>query len=207
MTKARFHFELFWPKFDDHDETIAQAWQQPIKASDPLARLDSMLRTMVQELQRWSTTRIGEIKAQLLMARELVLRLDTAQELQQLSKEESGLHRHMKMRCLGLSSLERTMLDRDRKSDSSVKGTQTRHISTSSPGAGRGETTYQRLWSPVMSELSTRLRRMHSTNTSPRFLGQQLLGESHLISKLWAFISSTLKTRRPPSLKKKSGQP
>jgi hypothetical protein len=123
MTKARFHFELFWPKFDDHDETIAQAWQQPIKASDPLARLDSMLRTMVQELQRWSTTRIGEIKAQLLMARELVLRLDTAQELQQLSKEESGLHRHMKMRCLGLSSLERTMLDRDRKSDSSVKGT------------------------------------------------------------------------------------
>jgi hypothetical protein len=33
MTKARFHFELFWPKFDDHDETIAQAWQQPIKAS------------------------------------------------------------------------------------------------------------------------------------------------------------------------------
>jgi hypothetical protein len=55
-----------------------QAWQQPIKPSDPLARLDNMLKMMVQELQRWSATMIGEIKAQLLMARELVLRLDTA---------------------------------------------------------------------------------------------------------------------------------
>jgi hypothetical protein len=86
-----------------------QAWQQPIKPSDPLARLDNMLKMMVQELQRWSATMIGEIKAQLLMARELVLRLDIAQELQQLSKEESGLRRRMKMRCLGLSSLECTM--------------------------------------------------------------------------------------------------
>ena len=25
MSKARFHFELFWPKFDDYEETIAQA--------------------------------------------------------------------------------------------------------------------------------------------------------------------------------------
>ena len=77
--------------------------------NDPLTRLDTMLRNLVRDLQRWSATRIGDIKAQLLMARELVLRLDSAQERRQLSDEELGLRKRMKMRCLGLSSLERTM--------------------------------------------------------------------------------------------------
>ena len=43
------------------------------------------------------------------MARELVLHLDIAQERRQLSVEESSLRKRMKLRCLGLSSLERTM--------------------------------------------------------------------------------------------------
>jgi hypothetical protein len=43
------------------------------------------------------------------MARELVLRLDMAQEHRQLTEEEAGLRKRMKMRCLGLSSMERTM--------------------------------------------------------------------------------------------------
>jgi hypothetical protein len=73
MSKARFHFELFWPKFDDYDELIAQAWQRPATLGDPMVRLDQMLRNLVRELQRWSATRIGDIKAQQLMARELVL--------------------------------------------------------------------------------------------------------------------------------------
>jgi exonuclease III len=40
MSKARFHFQLFWPKFDDYDEVIAQAWQRPTMFSDPMARLE-----------------------------------------------------------------------------------------------------------------------------------------------------------------------
>jgi hypothetical protein len=68
-----------------------------------------MLWALVHELQRWSATKIGGIKNQLLMARELVLRLDRAQERRQLSEEELGLRRRMKMRCLGLASLERTL--------------------------------------------------------------------------------------------------
>ena len=74
-----------------------------------MSGLDGMLRALVRELQRWSTTKIGGFKEQLLMAWELVLRLDRAQERRQLSEEELGLRKRMKMRCLGLSSLERTM--------------------------------------------------------------------------------------------------
>jgi len=109
MSKARFHFELFWPKFDDYAEVVANAWQRPIWPHDPLSGLDGMLRALVRELQRWSATKIGGIREQLLMARELVLRLDGAQERRQLSEEELRLRKRMKMRCLGLSSLERTM--------------------------------------------------------------------------------------------------
>ena len=68
-----------------------RAWRRPDNHMDPLLRLDDMLRGMVKELQRWSSTRIGEIRSQLLMARELVLRQDTAQEQRQLSPEESEL--------------------------------------------------------------------------------------------------------------------
>jgi len=109
MRKPRFHFEVFWPKCEDYDEFIAQAWKRPTVACDPLARLDLMLRNLVRQLQSWSEKRIGQIKTQLLLARELVLRLDCAQERRQLSLAENGLRKQLKMRCLGLSSLERTM--------------------------------------------------------------------------------------------------
>lgn len=82
---SRFHFEQLWPKFNDYDGTIAQAWQRPPGIFDPLLRLDQMLRNLIRELQRWSSTRIGDVKAQLLLARELVLRLDVALERRQLS--------------------------------------------------------------------------------------------------------------------------
>lgn len=84
-SKARFHFEAFWPKFDDYEEVIQQAWQRPHTPTEPLARLDSMLCALVRELQRWSSSRIGEIKGQLLIARELIRQLDAAQERRQLS--------------------------------------------------------------------------------------------------------------------------
>jgi hypothetical protein len=46
---------------------------------------------------------------QLLMARELIYHLDVAQETRTLSGAETALRKRMKLRCLGLSSLERTM--------------------------------------------------------------------------------------------------
>ena len=73
-------FNLILNEVDKSNDRIDRAWLRPIWPTDPLARPDCMLRALVCELQRWSATRIGEIKAQPLMARELVLRLDIAQE-------------------------------------------------------------------------------------------------------------------------------
>jgi hypothetical protein len=109
MSKAHFHFEPYWPKFDDFIEVLAAAWWPQSATQDPLVCLDEMLRNLVRELQQWSATKIGDIKSQLLMVCELVSRLGTAQELRELSEDEAGLRIRMKMRCLGLASLERTM--------------------------------------------------------------------------------------------------
>ena len=114
MSKARFHFEVFWPKFEDYDEFIVQAWKRPTVACDPLTRLDLMLRNLVRQLQSWSETRIGQIKTQLLMGRELVLRLDCAQERRHLSEAENALRKHLKMRCLGRL---RSVFNGDRRND------------------------------------------------------------------------------------------
>jgi hypothetical protein len=88
---------------------VAQGWEPPILAVDALARLDHLLHSLVRHLQRWASSRIGDIRSQLLVARELVLRLDLTQERRHLSPSEQGLRKRLKMRCLGLSSLERTM--------------------------------------------------------------------------------------------------
>lgn len=45
------------------------------------------------------------------MAQELILQLDIAQEERGLTEEEAGLRKRMKMRCLGLSSLDEQWLD------------------------------------------------------------------------------------------------
>lgn len=109
IRRARFHFEIFWIEFDDYEQTVNTAWRTPTHAQDPFLRLDGLLRNLVRELQRWSATKVGDVKAQLLMARELIRQLDTAQETRQLSDEERGLRSRTKLRCLGLSSLERTI--------------------------------------------------------------------------------------------------
>lgn len=76
MTKARFHFEIFWPKLDDYEHIIEEAWQRSVVPGGPMARFDAKLRALVKELQRWAATKIGGIKEQLLMARELIHQLD-----------------------------------------------------------------------------------------------------------------------------------
>jgi hypothetical protein len=113
MSKARFHFEIFWPKFEEYGQIVSDTWQRLAGSAGAIRHLDNNLRGLVKELQRWSATRIGGIKEQLLMARELIQWLDEAQESRQLTEGEAGLRKRMKLRCLGPSSLDRT-IDRQR---------------------------------------------------------------------------------------------
>ena len=42
MSRARFHFEIFWPKFDD--------WHGPTSSRGPLSQLNDRLRGLVKAL-------------------------------------------------------------------------------------------------------------------------------------------------------------
>lgn len=50
---------VFFFKFEDYDELLAEAWKWPMAECDPLTRLDLMLRELVRRLQSWSDTTIG----------------------------------------------------------------------------------------------------------------------------------------------------
>lgn len=108
MGKRRFHFESFWPKLDGFMEVVQQSWEQPIMAVCPLQRLADKLRRLAKNLQSWSHRKTGNIKRQLLLAREIILQLESAQDSRLLSSLEIWLRRQLKHHILGLSSLERT---------------------------------------------------------------------------------------------------
>lgn len=83
---------------------------QPIVNVDPFWLLDYKLRHVAKALQQWSGTKIGSLRLQLLaMAKEVISRLDEAQESRTLSSQESELCNSLKLRTLGLASLARTI--------------------------------------------------------------------------------------------------
>ncbi|XP_072151419.1 uncharacterized protein [Setaria viridis] len=69
-----------------------------------------MFKNTAKELQSWSQRNVGQIKLQLLVAKTVVHWLDKAQEERQLTMEEHQLRKELKLKSLGLSSLERTMI-------------------------------------------------------------------------------------------------
>lgn len=88
---------------------MQRGWQCPDSISDPQRRLDAKFRNLSAELKSWSARQIGVIKEQLLMAREIIFRLDQASDSRTLNDNERSLRADLKGRCLGLSSLERTI--------------------------------------------------------------------------------------------------
>lgn len=105
----RFHFEAFWPRLPGYLETIAAAWQMAPRDADRMCILDFKLHSTARALQSWSQRFVGSVRLQLAIAREVILRLETAQERRPLSQQEQQLRRELKMKILGLSSLERTI--------------------------------------------------------------------------------------------------
>ncbi|KAJ1287483.1 hypothetical protein BS78_02G013300 [Paspalum vaginatum] len=107
--KRRFKFESIWPKFQGFTEAVREAWETPVQNSDPCRVLDYKLRNTAKSLKKWSSKHVGSIRLQLAMARELVFRFDTAQERRDLSPRELQFRNQLKLKCLGLSSLARTI--------------------------------------------------------------------------------------------------
>ena len=109
VAKKRFRFERFWIKCEGFLDAVKSSWDSEGAPADPLKKLDFKLRRLARALKRWSQKFVGNIRDQILMANEVILRLEVAQESRQLGVAELGLLRRLKQRLLGLASLERTI--------------------------------------------------------------------------------------------------
>ncbi|WVZ64648.1 hypothetical protein U9M48_014142 [Paspalum notatum var. saurae] len=109
LGKRRFHFENFWPKLPSFEDAMKQNWEAPIYSSCAVERLFLKLQCLSKGLQKWSQRKVGNVKTQLAMAKELLHQLEIARDSHALSHGEDWLRKKLKLHCLGLASLERTI--------------------------------------------------------------------------------------------------
>jgi hypothetical protein len=79
------------------------------RGGQPLQAFAANLAATTKALKSWNDRFIGNVKLQILVVNELILRLDVAMESMALSHGERGLQKHLKGKLLGLASLERTI--------------------------------------------------------------------------------------------------
>lgn len=103
--KRPFRFESFWTKLPGFAKVVAATWAPSILNADPFRVLDCKLRGVAKALRRWSSSKIGSVRLQLAIAREVIQRFDEEQETRLLSQWEADLCRSLKLRVMGLASL------------------------------------------------------------------------------------------------------
>jgi hypothetical protein len=107
--KKRFHFESFWTKLPGFHDVVENSWAQEVNATCPMERISLKLKRLTKALQSWSQKRVGHIKTQLGLSREILHRLEIAQDSRILTPIENWFRAELKRHCLVLSSLERTV--------------------------------------------------------------------------------------------------
>lgn len=107
--KKRFHFKSIWTKFSGFLDIIHRAWHCPLNNADPFRRMDWLLHNTARTLQSWSSKFVGSIRMQLEMAKDLIRQLEIAGDHRALAAHEANLRRRLKLKSLGLSSLQRSI--------------------------------------------------------------------------------------------------
>jgi hypothetical protein len=86
-----------------------EGWSLTLQNVDACHILGFKLHNTARSLKRWSQKFVGSIRLPMAMAREVIHKLEQEQDRYPLSVEEDLLHHELKMKCLGLSSLSRTI--------------------------------------------------------------------------------------------------
>jgi hypothetical protein len=104
--KRGFYFEAFWPKLEGFHEAVEGAWSSFQPGPCPFTTLQSKLRATAKGLQAWSNKKVGHVKSQLGLAREILHQLEIARDGQALTSDEVLLKNMLRKCSLMLSSLE-----------------------------------------------------------------------------------------------------
>lgn len=107
--KRRFHFESYWAKVPGFIEAVQLNWDAPVQSNCAVEHLFLKLQHLSRDLQKWAQRKVGNIKLQLEMAKEILHCLEIARDSRELSDSEDWLRKKLKLHCLVLASLERTI--------------------------------------------------------------------------------------------------
>ena len=99
--KRRFHFESFWTKLPGFLEAVQQNWNAPVNSSCAVERLFLKLQRLSRDLQRWGQRKVGNVKLQLEIAKEILHRLEVARDSRDLSEREENF-RKKNLSCIAL---------------------------------------------------------------------------------------------------------
>lgn len=93
-------------KFNVFHEVVAASWDASVDASCPVERLSIKFKRLSQALKSFGQWRVGHVNQQFMMAREVLHRLEIAQDSRDLSYDEVWLRGKLKRHYLELASLE-----------------------------------------------------------------------------------------------------
>jgi len=80
-----------------------------VQSNCAVERLFLKLQRLSKGQQKWGQRKVGNIKLQLKMAKEILHRLEIERDSRELTGNEEWLRKKLKLHCLGLASLERTI--------------------------------------------------------------------------------------------------
>lgn len=149
-------------------QVVQQACQENYSASQPLKRLWVQLERVAKALKSWAKMHIGDTKLQLQIAKEVILQLDKAMEVRQLTTEERQLRKDLKLKVLGLAVIKKMKWrQRSRLVWLQLGDANTRffHIKAN---AVDEKSSFQSYIHP--KESTPHMRRKHSTLTSQAYL-------------------------------------
>jgi hypothetical protein len=88
---------------------MEKSWHCPLRNASLFARLDWLFYNMTRFLKSWSDKFVTNGLLQLTMAKEVVACLEAAGDHRPLGPHEEALRKELKLKMLGLSSLQRTI--------------------------------------------------------------------------------------------------
>lgn len=122
-----FRFEKYWIHMPGFEQVVTEAWNRPILETNAMRKIHIKLSRSAKALKMWQKTDIGNIQQQIAVAKEIIWRLDVAEDSRQLSMEEIEFRKRIKLKYQGLLAIEkikakqRARLTRIRTADANTK--------------------------------------------------------------------------------------
>ena len=91
-------------------DLVQNIWNRPVTSALPMKRLHIKMARVAKGIKRWKKDKIGDMRMQLAIVKEVLLQLEAAQEHRLLTAMELHLCRRLKARSTGLVAIEKSRI-------------------------------------------------------------------------------------------------